>query len=56
MLKNPLVVPCGTRLLDAVLKMTPGDGPSMTMRSRCEALRLDPPEKHWNGTFTMKTK
>jgi adenylate cyclase len=39
-----------------VLKVAPDDGPSITMLARCNELILNPPEKDWDGSFTMKTK
>ena len=39
-----------------VLGVAPDDGPSTTMLARCKELILNPPEKDWDGSFTMKTK
>ncbi len=39
-----------------VLGVAPDDGASITMLARCKELILNPPEKDWDGSFTMKTK
>lgn len=38
------------------LEVTPEDGPSKTMIRRCKEFMENPPEKNWNGSYTMKTK
>lgn len=40
----------------AALLVSPDDGPSKTMLTRCEEFKSDPPDADWNGTYTMKTK
>ncbi|MBA3018792.1 MAG: adenylate/guanylate cyclase domain-containing protein [Proteobacteria bacterium] len=39
-----------------VLEVAPDDGPSITMLARCKEFILNPPEKDWDGSFSMKTK
>ncbi|MEW6671520.1 MAG: adenylate/guanylate cyclase domain-containing protein [Thermodesulfobacteriota bacterium] len=39
-----------------VLKVTPDDGPSLSLLSRCQVLRENPPGKDWNGAFVIKHK
>ncbi len=38
------------------LEATPDDGPSKTMLNRCNEYKVNPPDKDWNGVFTMLTK
>ncbi len=38
------------------LGVSPDDGPSNTMLKRCNAYKAKPPEKDWNGAFSMETK
>lgn len=38
------------------LESTPDDGPSKTMLNRCNEYKVNPPDKGWNGVFTMLTK
>lgn len=40
----------------AALEITPDDGPSKTMLKRCNEFIENPPDKDWNGSFSMKTK
>ena len=40
----------------AALAVSPDDGPSRTMLTRCEEFKSDPPDEEWNGTYTMKSK
>ncbi len=39
-----------------VLEVAPDDGPSITMLARCKEFILNPPEKDWDGSFSMTTK
>ena len=39
-----------------VLKLRANDGPSKVFIKRCETFKQNPPEKDWNGVWTMKTK
>jgi len=41
---------------NAALAIIPDDGPSITMLSRCDEYKTDPPGADWNGTHSMKTK
>jgi len=43
-------------LFKNVLAITPDDGPSTTMIKRCNEFKKNPPEKDWNGAYTMQTK
>jgi len=38
------------------LAITPQDGPSQTMLSRCNEFKVNPPPPDWNGSYSMKTK
>ncbi|MBW2192496.1 MAG: adenylate/guanylate cyclase domain-containing protein, partial [Deltaproteobacteria bacterium] len=38
------------------LSIKPDDGPSKTMLARCNEYKLNPPDKNWNGAFTMMSK
>lgn len=38
------------------LESTPDDGPSKTMLNRCNEYKVNPPDRDWNGVFTMLTK
>ncbi len=38
------------------LKIDPMDGPSITYVRRCEQFVQNPPDKDWDGVFTMQTK
>jgi adenylate cyclase len=38
------------------LEITPDDGPSKTIKDRCEKYKLDPPDEGWDGSFSMETK
>jgi adenylate cyclase len=40
----------------SALDITINDGPSKTMLARCNEYKLNPPEKGWNGAYTIKTK
>lgn len=40
---------------EAALSLTPDDGPSKTMLSRCKEYKLNPPPD-WNGVFSLKSK
>lgn len=42
--------------LNEVLKIAPEDGPSLSLRGRCQALHENPPGKDWNGAFVIKHK
>jgi adenylate cyclase len=37
-------------------RLVPADGPSKVFLERCWTLKMAPPEKGWDGVFTMKTK
>ena len=39
-----------------VLKVDPGDGPSILYLSRCQQYQLSPPTKNWDGVFNLKEK
>ncbi|MDF1590432.1 MAG: adenylate/guanylate cyclase domain-containing protein [Desulfobacterales bacterium] len=39
-----------------VLKIAPEDGPSLSLRGRCQTLHENPPGKDWNGAFVIKHK
>jgi len=41
---------------NALLKIAPEDGPSLSLLGRCQTLRDNPPGKDWNGTFVIKHK
>ena len=43
-------------LFTKTLKVSPDDGPSQTMLARCNELKINPPGKAWDGTYTMSTK
>ena len=38
------------------LEITPNDGPSKTIKDRCEKYKLNPPDEDWDGSFSMETK
>ena len=38
------------------LEATPDDGPSKIMLNRCNEYKVNPPDRDWNGVFTMLTK
>jgi len=40
----------------SALDITINDGPSKTMLARCNEYKINPPEKDWNGAYTIKTK
>jgi adenylate cyclase len=40
----------------SALDITINDGPSKTMLARCNEYKLNPPEKGWNGAYTIKSK
>ncbi|UCD86585.1 MAG: adenylate/guanylate cyclase domain-containing protein [Desulfobacterales bacterium] len=40
----------------AALSIEPLDGPSQTMLNRCRDFKANPPDKDWDGTFTITTK
>ena len=40
----------------AALGVTPDDGPSKTMMERCNAFKVNPPDRDWDGSFSMTTK
>jgi len=42
--------------LNGVLKIAPGDGPSLNLLDRCQGLRENPPDKDWNGAFVIGHK
>ena len=44
------------RQFSDALELNPGDALSKTYIGRCEEMKLDPPEKPWNGVRVMKTK
>lgn len=41
---------------EKALDITPDDGPSRTLQTRCQEYKEDPPPEDWNGSYTMKTK
>jgi hypothetical protein len=41
---------------EGVLPLHPRDGPSQTMLSRCTEFKANPPDKDWDGGYTMATK
>jgi adenylate cyclase len=41
---------------EAALRITPDDGPSAAMVTRCRQYKESPPPADWNGSYTMKTK
>lgn len=41
---------------EKALAIAPDDGPSLTMKARCQEYKEDPPPEDWNGSYTMKTK
>jgi adenylate cyclase len=41
--------------LDAALTIAPADGPSQTLRARCQAYAVEPP-REWDGVHMMQTK
>ena len=43
-------------LFNQALLATPDDGPSKTMINRCNEYKINPPEKDWDGSFSMATK
>ncbi len=43
-------------LFTAALDETPDDGPSRTMLNRCREFKENPPDKNWNGSFTLTSK
>ena len=43
-------------LFEEALARVPGDGPCLTYRQRCRHFLANPPEKDWDGVFTMTTK
>jgi len=40
----------------SALDLSINDGPSKTMLARCNEYKTDPPDKDWNGAYTLKTK
>lgn len=40
----------------AALEAVPGDGPAMTLASRVESFRLNPPAQGWNGSWQLDHK
>jgi adenylate cyclase len=40
----------------AALSLDPLDGPSQTMLNRCREFKANPPDKDWDGAFTMSAK
>jgi adenylate cyclase len=44
------------KFFNAALKISPDDGPSHTMIDRSNNFKSDPPEKNWNGSYTITTK
>ncbi|OQW96655.1 MAG: adenylate/guanylate cyclase domain-containing protein [Desulfobacteraceae bacterium A6] len=40
----------------SALDITINDGPGKTMLARCNEYKLNPPDKDWNGAYTIKTK
>jgi adenylate cyclase len=40
----------------SALDITINDGPSKTLLARCNEYKINPPEKDWNGAYTIKTK
>ncbi len=43
-------------LFGACLQTSPYDGPSKTMMRRCNEFKENPPEKGWDGVFSMTSK
>ncbi|UCD32664.1 MAG: CHASE2 domain-containing protein, partial [Desulfobacterales bacterium] len=43
-------------LFKQALEITPDDGPSNTMKKRCEGYKLKPPDENWDGAFSMDIK
>ncbi len=43
-------------LAGAILRATPGDGPSQVLIERARAFMTDPPPENWDGVWTLKTK
>ena len=43
-------------LAEAILRTTPGDGPSKTLIERARAFMAEPPPENWDGVWTLKTK
>ena len=41
---------------ESALAITQDDGPSKTLQSRCQAYKVSPPGKDWDGSYTMETK
>jgi adenylate cyclase len=41
---------------NSALALDPEDGPSQVMLGRCNAYKVKPPPKTWNGSYTMTTK
>ena len=44
------------KAFEAALRLSPDDGPSMTMAARCREYKASPPPPDWDGAYTMKTK
>ena len=40
----------------SALDTTINDGPSKTMLARCNEFKINPPDKDWNGAYTIKSK
>jgi adenylate cyclase len=43
-------------LAEAILRTTPGDGPSRVLIERARAFTIEPPPENWDGVWTLKTK
>ena len=44
------------RSFDSALAAVPGDGPSIAMLKRVEAMQADPPAPGWDGTWNLESK
>jgi len=44
------------RSLDTALAAVPGDGPSIAMLKRVEAMQADPPASGWDGSWKLESK
>ena len=43
------------RSFDTALAAVPGDGPSIAMLKRVEAMQADPPASGWDGTWNLES-
>ena len=44
------------RLFREIIRIRPGDGPSMMLIARCLAFEVDPPGENWDGVHRMVSK